>query len=147
MRPNIFFSVLSGVVIAAIIAFVTLSQSPQYVEAQHGDSGRYSKAWITHDFEEVLTSTAGISITTGIINTSGLQKTNRALITVSGRAIKYTLDGSTAPTTSVGTPLAIGGILEIVGLTDIQNFSFISDDAPTTTATCHVHLQYEAEMN
>jgi hypothetical protein len=53
-----------------------------------------------------------------------------ANICVSSAAIKYTTDGSTRPTTTVGQPLAAGVCITLSGLEVLQNFRAIS---PTAT--------------
>lgn len=137
MKPRIFMLVL---VVLAVSLFVGVAM------AQHGTSGRYSNVFVTHDYEEVASTTGVVkAITAGKINTTGLQKTQRAYISFSGQAIRWTCDGTT-PTTSLGIMVGAGGSIEIVSLLDIQNFRFINDD-DTGTATAHVSLQYEKEMN
>ena len=138
-----FFLFLAVVVFAAISV---LSALPRQIHAQHGMSGRNSNVFITHDYEEV-TSTTGVvkTITSGIINATGIEKTQRAYITFTGQAIRFICDGTT-PTTSLGIPVPAGGSIELVGLLDIQNFKFINDD-DTGTAYAHISLQYEKEMN
>jgi hypothetical protein len=53
-----------------------------------------------------------------------------ANICVSSAAIKYTTDGSTTPTASVGQPIAAGVCITLSGLEVLQNFRAIS---PTAT--------------
>lgn len=145
MRLNL-FTVLPGVVITALLTFVFAFSPAPYIEAQHGKSGSYSNYFFTHAYEEVnATSTNVVAITPGIIRTT-YPKTHRAFIAVSGQGIRFTVDGATTPTTDLGVPVAIGDWFQLIGLTDIQNFQFVLDDA-SGTATCHIHLQYEKEMN
>ncbi|MCP3679615.1 MAG: hypothetical protein GY782_04855 [Gammaproteobacteria bacterium] len=116
------------------------------VDAQHGTSGRLSNVFVTHDYEEVgATSTTVYTITSGLIDTTYPDTTNRAYIIVSGQGIRFTCDGTT-PSTSLGNPVPVGTWFQVTGLTDIQNFQFVNDD-DTGTATCHINLQYEEEMN
>ena len=137
---------LAVVVVFASSVFTFCVENMPSVHAQHGSSGSYSNVWSTHDYEAV-TSTTGVvkTITSGLINTSGLQKTNRAYILVVGQAIRFRCDGG-VPSTSVGNPLPANQWFQVVGLSDIQNFQFINDD-DTGSAICHINLQYEEEMN
>lgn len=145
MRLNI-FTVLPGVVIISLLAFFLASVPTPYVEAQHGRSGSYSKYFFTHAYEEVIgTGTNVMQITPGIIRTA-YPKTHRAFIKVTGQGIRFTVDGATTPSTDFGVPVIAGDWLQLIGLPDIQNFRFTNDD-DTGTATCHIHLQYEKEMN
>ncbi len=129
-----------------ISAFLAFLFFPSVSNAQHGTSGRYSKTFVTSGYEE-LTSTTGVVavITPGLIDTTFPNATHRAYIAVSGQGIRFTCDGTTV-TTSLGNPVAVDSWIQIVGLKDIQNFQCINDD-DTGTATIHVNLQYEEEMN
>lgn len=148
-------SVLSALIIACSVAVISMfSFAPGFVDfyapntanAQHGQSGRYSNVFITHAYEEVSSvGTSTATITPGLLRTA-YPKTNRALVVVSGQGIRFTTDGTTTPSTSVGIPVEVGSWLEIIGLPDIQNFTFVNDDG-VGTPTCHVSLQYEVEMN
>jgi hypothetical protein len=129
------------------LAVVVLSfmAVPMPVQAQHGQSGSFSNVFVTHAYEAVG-STEGVvkAITPGIIDTTYPNASLRAYVFVATQGIRFTCDGTT-PTTSVGNPIPAGSVIELLGLLDIQNFQFINDD-DTGTATCHVNLQYEAEM-
>ena len=139
------FRIAPVAVIASILSFVlyTAYDLPQ-VTAQHGHSGQNSKYFDTDQFEE-LTSTSGIkTITSGLISITD-PKTQRAYIAVSGNGIRFTCDG-TSPTASLGMPVESGNWFQLIGLPDIQNFQFISDDA-SVIATCHVSLQIQGDMD
>ena len=143
---NPFNFVLTVLGMAAIGIVLGSTYNPSKVQAQHGSSGQYSNVWSTHDYEAV-TSTTGVvkAITPGLINTSGLETTHRAYILVTGQAIRFRCDGG-VPSTSVGNPVPANQWIQVVGLSDIQNFQFINDD-DTGSAVCHINLQYEEEMN
>jgi hypothetical protein len=134
------------ILVASAIAIVAGNVVMPDVDAQHGQSGKFSNVFNTHAYEE-LDSTTGVVkvITSGIIDTTFPDTSQRAYIAVSGQNIRFLCDGTT-PTTSLGNPVSAGAWFQVVGLSDIQNFKFINDD-DTGTATCHINLQYEGEMN
>ncbi len=114
--------------------------------AQHGSSGRYSNTFVTQAYEEVASATGVVkTITSGIIVTSGLQKTQRAYISFTGQGVRWVADGST-PSSGLGIPVPNGASIEVIGLLDIQNFKFVNDD-DTGSAVAHISLQYDKEMN
>jgi hypothetical protein len=133
-----------GVVAVSVLILLVLALTSINTSAQHGVSGRYSNVFTTHAYEEVISDTLIGVITPGIINATGLQKTQRAYITVTGQGIRWTADGTT-PTTDLGIPTLVNVSFELVGYDDIMNFEFINDDG-TGTSTCHISLQYEKEM-
>jgi hypothetical protein len=141
---NFLLTILGTGALVIVLGSMVMPVSP--LVAQHGQSGRYSNVWSTHDYEAV-TSTTGVvkTITSGLINTSGLETTHRAYILVTGQAIRFRCDGG-VPSTSVGNPIPANQWIQVVGLSDIQNFQFINDD-DTGSAVCHINLQYEQEMN
>jgi hypothetical protein len=49
-----------------------------------------------------------------------------ATVCASGAAVKYTTDGTTTPTSSVGMPLAAGACLALSGPQTLANFRAIS---------------------
>jgi hypothetical protein len=131
--------------VLAIILFAALSYMPSAI-AQHGTGGRYSNTFVTHEYEEVASTTGVVNyITPEKINTTGLQKTQRAYITFTGQGVRFVADGST-PSTGLGIPVPNGASIELVSLEDIQNFKFINDD-DVGSAVAHISLQYEKEMN
>jgi hypothetical protein len=131
--------------VLAIISFAALAYMPSAI-AQHGISGRYSNCFVTHEYEEVSSTTGLVGVIEPLkINTSGLQKTQRAYITFTGQGIRFTCDGTT-PSTNLGIPVGAGGSIEVIGIDDIQNFKFINDD-DAGSAVAHISLQYEKELN
>ena len=136
-----FFILIGLVFIAGLLAHTCTPP----IQAQHGNSGACSKVFATHIYEEVSGGSGVVkTITPGIINSAGLQKTYRAYITFSGQGIRFVCDGST-PTTSLGIPVPVGSSIEVLGYDDIINFKFINDD-DTGTAIAHISLQYEKDM-
>lgn len=144
MKSFSFIVLVLSMSLAAIV--VGSIFTPPSIHAQQGTSGRYSNVFVTHVYEEVAGANGVVKvITPGIINTEGLQKTQRAYISFSGQAIRFVADGST-PSSALGIPVPAGGSIEVIGLLDIQNFKFINDD-DVGSAVAHISLQYEKEMN
>lgn len=80
------------------------------------------------------TSFVAISITTAAATAfSGYPATViRAFVTVEGSSARYRYDG-TAPVVGTGHLINSGDSVQILGLTNIQNFKCISTSAGTTT--------------
>lgn len=134
------FKIAAVVVISLVFAFASETS------AQHGSGGSYSKCFVTHEYEEVSSTTGVVGVIEPLkINTTGLQKTRRAYITFTGQNVRFICSGTT-PSTNLGIPVGAGGSIEIVSLLDIQNFKFINDD-DAGSAVAHISLQYEVEMN
>ncbi|MCP3679007.1 MAG: hypothetical protein GY782_01400 [Gammaproteobacteria bacterium] len=145
MKIRKYFTIVGVPFLMLFIIFVSiLMRHPLAAYGQHGMSGRYSNVFVTHDYEEVSSTTGVEVITPALIDTTFPNATHRAYIAVSGQGIRFTCDGTT-PTTSLGNPVAVDSWVQIVGLKDIQNFQFINDDG-SGTAVCHINLQYEEEM-
>jgi hypothetical protein len=140
------FKVGRAVVVVLVFAFLSAMLNVASTYAQHGQGRHYSNVFATHIFEQVDSTTGVVKvITPGIINTSEPLKTQRAYILFTGQAIRFTCDG-TAPSTNFGIPVGAGGAIEVIGISDILNFQFINDD-DVGTATAHISLQYEKELN
>lgn len=140
------YSSLSILLLTIFISGLGVLDPHESLNAQHGQSGKFSNVFVTQAYEELIgTSTNVIAITPGIIDTTYPNATHRAYIVVSGQGIRFTCDGTT-PSTSLGNPVTVGSSFQVVGLKDIQNFQFVNDD-DVGTAICHVNLQYEEEMN
>jgi hypothetical protein len=56
-----------------------------------------------------------------------------ATLCASGAAVKYTTDGTTTPTASVGQPLALGQCVPLAGATVLANFRAIQSGAGAAT--------------
>jgi hypothetical protein len=141
-NPVNFILVILSMAVVAIVAGNLVSRN---AIAQHGSSGRYSNVFVTHAYEsQVGTSTNVLAITPGIINVTGLQKTQRAYIAVTGTTIRWTADGTT-PSGTVGNPSLTNSWLEIIGWDDIDNFQW-TQDGGAGTSTLYINLQYEKEM-
>jgi hypothetical protein len=139
----IFSSIIAGLLLFALSSLMDVDVD--IAQAQHGSSGRYSNVFVTHAYEsQVGTSTNVLAITPGIINTTGLEKTQRAYIAVTGTTIRWTADGTT-PSGTVGNPTLVNSWLEIIGQDDINNFQW-TQDGGAGTSTLYINLQYEKEM-
>lgn len=139
------FRIIPVAVIAAILSFViyTAYDLPQ-AKAQSGMAGQISNVFNTDQYEEVLaTGSDVLSITTGLISTSE-PTTQRAYIKFTGQGARWRCDGSD-PSTSNGNPAAAGEWIQLLGLSDVQNFRYVNDD-DTGTSTAHVNLQVEGDM-
>ncbi len=147
MGDSKFFKIVVPSIIAVIFSVFLYSLfSAPSVDAQHGKRTSISKAFVTDSYEEIIaTSTNVVAITSGIIDTTRPDITQRAYIKVTGQGIRWLCTGDN-PSTSLGNPASTGDWLQIIGLSDIQNFKIVNDD-DTGTATCHVNLQSQGVMD
>ena len=76
----------------------------------------------TYAFEQITISSTALRLGAG--RTTG-QQPLYALVQCETGQIRYTLDGETVPTATVGMLLDVGTAVEVWGLTDIQNFRAI----------------------
>ena len=82
-----------------------------------------------------INNTAGGVGFTSTYTRDGYIYAERAIVgPIEGGQIRYTLDGSTAPTTTVGSLLEIGDVLIIEGASNIQNFKAIRTGSTSGTA-------------
>lgn len=146
MRIKVFKNIITAIVVCVcLVSFYAITYVPS-VDAQHGRRSVFSKVFNTDSYEEIIgTSTNVVSITSGIIDTTRPDITQRAYIKVTGQGIRWLCTGDN-PSTSLGNPASTGDWIQIIGLSDIQNFKFVNDD-DTGTATCHVNLQSQGVMS
>ena len=83
-------------------------------------------------FPNALNST-NYNVTNAVVVTltttfSGVQATN-ASFTAMGGNIRYTIDGTTTPTPSVGTQIFDGSAFTLSGHTNLDNFQVIAEGA------------------
>jgi hypothetical protein len=52
-----------------------------------------------------------------------------ATVIVSGAAAKYTTDGTTTPTATIGEPVVAGGTVSLAGATEVANFKIFGTGA------------------
>ena len=78
--------------------------------------------------EYTVTNAAVVTLTTTF---GGVQATN-ATMTILGGNIRYTIDGVTTPTPSVGTQVLDGSSLPLSGHTNLDNFQVIAEGADVT---------------
>jgi hypothetical protein len=86
----------------------------------------------TETFQGARTPIAGSAEkVTGLSSAKGLTVPNiakRALVTVTGEAIRWTDDGTT-PTATVGHRVAVGGQIELNGIDQMKGFRAIQEGA------------------
>jgi hypothetical protein len=90
----------------------------------------------TFAFEQVTASTVAVILTVATWSPTGGTSAARAVITVQDNGVRYRADG-TAPTATVGTPLAAGDELTIWGTEDIRDIQFIRSGAADAILNVH----------
>jgi hypothetical protein len=98
----------------------------------------------TYDFESITIAASAIGFTAGKIavdNDNG--KPVRAVCKLENAPIRYTVDGSTTPTASVGHKMEIGETLIIDSLKDLKSFSAIR----TSGVSGVLKVSYEREVS
>ena len=75
-----------------------------------------------------IASSTALTIPTGSL---------QAVVCASGAAVKYTYDGTTTPTATIGMPLALGQCIQFSGATILSNLRFIQ-----TVATATLDVSY-----
>ncbi len=78
----------------------------------------------------------------GIVTTFGGVQATSAVITILGDNIRYTIDGVTTPTPSIGTLILNGSSLPLSGHTNLDNFQVIAESG---TAQVFVTAQHSEE--
>lgn len=89
-------------------------------------------------FEQLtIDSTAGgIAMTTTKITPSGRPQATTAVCKLETAQVRYTIDGVTAPTTTVGTPWDVGETRTFNGHDILVNFKAIRTGASSGVANC-----------
>ena len=72
----------------------------------------------------------------------GAKPPDLVVVRIETAQIRFTLDGTTAPTTTVGKPVNGMGGFEVLGLEDIKAFKAIRTGSVSATAHCH-YFRYE----
>ena len=78
-------------------------------------------------YEEITVSTTALSLTAATYKPTGHTRAGYALITCENAAIRFTMDGVTTPTSSVGHLLAAGSSVELESPNTISHFQAIRD--------------------
>jgi len=89
-----------------------------------------------------VTNAAVVTLTTTF---SGVQATN-ASFTAMGGNIRYTIDGTTTPTPSVGTQIFDGSAFTLSGHTNLDNFQVIAEGADVTLFVTMSHDTEEVTL-
>ena len=86
-------------------------------------------------FEQITVAAASIALTGTKITPTGLPMATYASCRLETAQIRWTIDG-TVPTTTVGTPLEPGDILELTGHDLLAQFRSIRTTATSGTLNC-----------
>lgn len=85
--------------------------------------------------ETITVSSSSIGFTTGIIDNGSGQATY-ALVSIETNAVRFWSDGS-APTATVGHPVAAASMIEVCGYGNIKNFRMIRQSADATATVSY----------
>jgi len=87
---------------------------------------------VTFAFEQITVSTVAKAFTLATYSPGTKGTALLATVIVESNGVRYRKDG-TAPTSSVGMPLAAGDVLYVWGSVDIKNIKFIRSGAADAT--------------
>lgn len=87
---------------------------------------------VTFAFQQITVSTTAIGFTTATYSPGTKGTALLATVIVETAGVRYRKDG-TAPTSSVGMPLAAGDVLYVWGSVDIKNIKFIRTSGSDAT--------------
>ena len=102
-----------------------------------------SVAYALPIYESITVAATSIGFTAANINEgSGHRQMNKAICTLETGQIRFTIDGATTPTASVGQLLDIGSVLKLSNL-DVPgvllNFRAIRVSSTSGTLNCHYY--------